>query len=168
MVHGLRSKYELVTLVDVHRCIRTVNLFEHVARKLVFSEVGLESSRSTIGQCFYWFLVFFCIVRVHLPMASKSSSLPPQARDTKQNTWSAGEVIYCVQVNNHGNVLLDTFVKPAERVTDYRTHISGIRARDLQNAPSFRDTRTWVIRLLRGSIVVGHSLHNDFKVRTLD
>ena len=29
-------------------------------------------------------------------------------------------------VNFHGHVILDTFVKPIEAVTDYRTSVSGI------------------------------------------
>ena len=35
-------------------------------------------------------------------------------------------------VNSHGHVLYDTFVKPKERVTDYRTFVSGVRASDLK------------------------------------
>jgi RNA exonuclease 4 len=34
-------------------------------------------------------------------------------------------------VNYHGAVILDEFVKQRERVTDYRTFVSGIRAEDL-------------------------------------
>jgi RNA exonuclease 4 len=36
-------------------------------------------------------------------------------------------------VNWHGAVLLDTFVKPKERVVDYRTWVSGVSAEDLAN-----------------------------------
>ena len=35
-------------------------------------------------------------------------------------------------VNHHGNVLLDTFVAPMDRVTDYRTAVSGVCAKDLR------------------------------------
>jgi RNA exonuclease 4 len=34
-------------------------------------------------------------------------------------------------VNWHGAVLLDTFVRPKERVVDYRTWVSGVSAEDL-------------------------------------
>lgn len=34
-------------------------------------------------------------------------------------------------VNYHGAVQLDVFVRPRERVVDYRTQFSGVRARDL-------------------------------------
>ena len=36
-------------------------------------------------------------------------------------------------VNQYGYCLLDTFVKPKLRVTDYRTEFSGVREEDLQN-----------------------------------
>ena len=35
-------------------------------------------------------------------------------------------------INHHGNVLLDTFVARMDRVTDYRTAISGVTPRDLR------------------------------------
>ena len=34
-------------------------------------------------------------------------------------------------VNWHGEILMDEFVKPKERVTDYRTKWSGVRQADL-------------------------------------
>jgi hypothetical protein len=43
----------------------------------------------------------------------------------------------CSIVDFHGNVVFDEHVKPLERVTDFRTHISGIRAKSLKNAISF-------------------------------
>lgn len=39
-------------------------------------------------------------------------------------------------VNWHGAVLLDTFVKPKERVVDYRTWVSGVSAEDLATGAS--------------------------------
>jgi len=36
------------------------------------------------------------------------------------------------QVNKWGNVIYDEFVRPIERVVDFRTEISGIRPRDLR------------------------------------
>ncbi len=35
-------------------------------------------------------------------------------------------------VNQFGHCLYDKFVKPREDVTDYRTWVSGVRARDLE------------------------------------
>ena len=42
-----------------------------------------------------------------------------------------------VVINYYGNVLIDTHCLPKERVTDYRTRVSGIRAADLKGAPEF-------------------------------
>ena len=39
-------------------------------------------------------------------------------------------------VNYHGAVILDQFVRPRERVTDYRTWVSGVREEDLRNGQS--------------------------------
>lgn len=36
-------------------------------------------------------------------------------------------------VNYHGAVMLDLFVRPREKVTDYRTWVSGVREEDLRN-----------------------------------
>ncbi len=36
-------------------------------------------------------------------------------------------------VNQYGQCLYDKYVKPTETVTDYRTHVSGIRAEDIKN-----------------------------------
>ena len=42
-------------------------------------------------------------------------------------------------VNYHGTVILDEYVKPRQRVVDYRTRWSGIRASDLVNGMSLVD-----------------------------
>ena len=71
-------------------------------------------------------------------------------------------------VNEHGNVVLDTFVDVIERVTDYRTKVSGVRPRDLKNAPKFADVQKMVSKLIEKKIVVGHGLKNDFKALLLN
>ncbi|KAJ1468383.1 ribonuclease H-like domain-containing protein [Baffinella frigidus] len=63
-----------------------------------------------------------------------------------------------------GRVILDAHVAPTERVTDYRTRYSGIRARDLVGARPFEGVRHQVAAILRGRILVGHAVHNDLKV----
>lgn len=69
-------------------------------------------------------------------------------------------------VNYHGHVLLDTFVQPRERVTDYRTWVSGIRESDLRGAPSFDVVQKQVAELVEGRVLIGHAIDNDTKVGT--
>ncbi|XP_045801292.1 RNA exonuclease 4 isoform X3 [Trifolium pratense] len=67
-------------------------------------------------------------------------------------------------VNKWGNVIYDEFVRPMERVVDFRTKISGIRPRDLRKAKDFSTAQKKVAELIHGRILVGHALSNDLKV----
>ncbi|KAL5151526.1 RNA exonuclease 4 [Glycine soja] len=67
-------------------------------------------------------------------------------------------------VNKWGNVIYDEFVRPIERVVDFRTKISGIRPRDLRKAKDFWAAQKKVAELINGRILVGHALSNDLKV----
>jgi RNA exonuclease 4 len=68
-------------------------------------------------------------------------------------------------VNYHGHILLDTFVATRERVTDWRTWVSGVREADLVGAPGFAEVQAKVASLLERRVVVGHALDNDLGVR---
>jgi RNA exonuclease 4 len=70
-------------------------------------------------------------------------------------------------VDGSGTVLLDCFVKVEERVTDYRTAVSGIRPQDLQTGLSYGECRARVKHMVRGKILVGHALSNDLTVLKL-
>eukprot|EP01127_Copromyxa_protea_P012640 TRINITY_DN3315_c0_g1_i2.p1 TRINITY_DN3315_c0_g1~~TRINITY_DN3315_c0_g1_i2.p1 ORF type:complete len:182 (+),score=50.38 TRINITY_DN3315_c0_g1_i2:467-1012(+) len=70
-------------------------------------------------------------------------------------------------LNSYGNTIYDKFVLPVERVVDYRTKYSGIREEDLVGAPSFQTVQKEVADLIRGRIVVGHGLKNDFRAMML-
>ena len=65
-------------------------------------------------------------------------------------------------VNESGNVVFQSYAAPTKKVTDYRTHVSGITPRHVADAPSFATVRDAVKRLLDGHVVVGHALENDF------
>ena len=64
-----------------------------------------------------------------------------------------------------GKVLLDTFVRVPERVTDFRTRVSGVRPRDIAvtnaSAMGHDEVRAAVGELLSGKVLVGHALRND-------
>lgn len=70
-------------------------------------------------------------------------------------------------VNWDQEIVLDTFVKVYEPVTDYRTFVSGITAKDIapesHNAMDLEDVRELVKEILHGKILVGHGLSNDLK-----
>ncbi|TYZ64942.1 hypothetical protein PybrP1_000615 [[Pythium] brassicae (nom. inval.)] len=69
----------------------------------------------------------------------------------------------CSIVDFDGAVLYDKFVRPAEKVTDFRTHVSGIRSRLLKTAIPFAQCLKEVGKLLKDKIIVGHALKNDFQ-----
>ncbi|CAI0401012.1 unnamed protein product [Linum tenue] len=71
-------------------------------------------------------------------------------------------------VNKWGNVIYDQFVRPMELVADFRTHISGIRPKDLKKAKNFPAVQKEVSELIMGRILVGHALSNDFKALLLN
>ncbi|KAI0365557.1 hypothetical protein BV20DRAFT_1003902 [Pilatotrama ljubarskyi] len=70
-------------------------------------------------------------------------------------------------VNFHGAVVLDAFVRPRERIVDYRTQFSGIRPSDMIHAQSFEEVQKQVADLLKDRILVGHAVHNDLKALLL-
>jgi RNA exonuclease 4 len=70
-------------------------------------------------------------------------------------------------VNYYGYTLLDRYVRPTERVTDWRTAVSGITPALVKNAPSFNQVQAEVARLLDGRILVGHAISHDLAVLQL-
>ncbi|GAB4846518.1 hypothetical protein Ancab_025523 [Ancistrocladus abbreviatus] len=70
-------------------------------------------------------------------------------------------------VNKWGNVVFDEYVRPVERVVDFRTEISGIRPRDLRKAKDFPTVQKKVAELIKGRVLVGHALRNDLKALLL-
>ncbi|XP_029383798.1 RNA exonuclease 4 [Echeneis naucrates] len=71
-------------------------------------------------------------------------------------------------VNQFGKCIYDKYVKPTEKVTDYRTEVSGIRPVDIKHGENIKTVQKEVAQLLQGRIVVGHAIHNDLKILLLD
>ncbi|KAL2714775.1 RNA exonuclease 4 isoform X3 [Vespula squamosa] len=67
-------------------------------------------------------------------------------------------------VNKFGYCLYDKYVKPREKVQDYRTAVSGIYPHHLKNGEEFSIVQKEVADILRGRILVGHALKNDLAV----
>ena len=70
-------------------------------------------------------------------------------------------------VNYHGDQIYDSFVQPREGVTDYRTYVSGITPKLLQQARTFKIVQADVAALLQGKILIGHSVKNDLEALLL-
>jgi RNA exonuclease 4 len=65
-------------------------------------------------------------------------------------------------VNYHGHVILDEFVLPLEKVTDYRTWCSGVTPKLLATkGKDFAVVQKQVADILKGKILIGHALKND-------
>ncbi|XP_070822732.1 interferon-stimulated 20 kDa exonuclease-like 2 [Chaetodon trifascialis] len=77
---------------------------------------------------------------------------------------STSQLARCSMVSYDGDVIYDKFINPSVPVTDYRTRWSGIRRRDLINAMPYSEARKEILRMLMGKVVIGHAIHNDFKV----
>lgn len=69
-------------------------------------------------------------------------------------------------VNFEKEIVLDTYVKVDEPVTDYRTFVSGIMPEHIESksAMPLAKVQFLVSKILHGKILVGHGLENDLKV----
>ncbi|KAJ7406349.1 REX4 like protein, 3'-5' exonuclease [Willisornis vidua] len=68
-------------------------------------------------------------------------------------------------VNQFGKCIYDKYVKPTEKVTDYRTAVSGIRPQNINAGEDFKTVQKEVADILQGRILVGHALQNDLKIQ---
>lgn len=75
----------------------------------------------------------------------------------------------CV-VDQNLEVKLHKLVKPEKAIVDYKTDITGVSSEDLKTVTcSLADIQKSMKKLLsNGTILVGHSLHNDLRVLKLD
>lgn len=76
-----------------------------------------------------------------------------------------------VAVDYAGRVIYCKYVRVRERVTDYRTAVSGIKPEHLTDpaygAVDFDSAQREIAALLKGRILVGHGLTNDLKALML-
>lgn len=66
-------------------------------------------------------------------------------------------------VDQFGETVYDSFIKPVTNVIDYRTRYSGIRPFDLLDAPPICQVLIELKKILLGSIVIGHAIENDLR-----
>lgn len=67
-------------------------------------------------------------------------------------------------VNYNGAQIYDSFVRPKEFVTDWRTKVSGVSPRNMPTARSFEEVQASVAEILKDSVLVGHAIKNDLDV----
>ncbi|KAI9290949.1 hypothetical protein K502DRAFT_333579 [Neoconidiobolus thromboides FSU 785] len=83
------------------------------------------------------------------------------------NKGQCQELARVTIVNYSGKIVLDTFVKSENEITDYRYQITGIKKKDLINAPSKKQISDKVQSLIKNKILVGHGLDNDLECLNL-
>ncbi|PYI02551.1 Nop53-domain-containing protein [Aspergillus sclerotiicarbonarius CBS 121057] len=64
-------------------------------------------------------------------------------------------------VNFNGDQIYDSYVRPKEMVTDWRTHVSGILPKHMIEARTLEQVQKDVTNILDGRILVGHAVSND-------
>jgi RNA exonuclease 4 len=67
-------------------------------------------------------------------------------------------------VNFNGEQVYDSFVRPKETVTDWRTHVSGVSPKHMATARSFEEVQRDIAKILDGRVLVGHAVQNDLDV----
>lgn len=67
-------------------------------------------------------------------------------------------------------VLLDTLVKPAWPVTDYRTWVNGIKKEDLEHVEfTLRHAQAWLMaHCSEETVIIGHSVSNDLAAMQME
>lgn len=70
-------------------------------------------------------------------------------------------------VNFYGTQVYDSFVRPKEFVTDWRTHVSGVSPKNMATARGFEEVQADVAAILKDRIIVGHAIRNDLEAMML-
>ncbi|PHH83564.1 hypothetical protein CDD82_7125 [Ophiocordyceps australis] len=64
-------------------------------------------------------------------------------------------------VDFHGKQIYDSYVKPQEKVTDWRTAVSGISPKEMKFARDFTEVQRQVSAIMENRILVAHDIHHD-------
>ncbi|KAG2023866.1 MipD protein [Coprinopsis cinerea AmutBmut pab1-1] len=70
-------------------------------------------------------------------------------------------------IDHRSAVLLDTYVQPTHRITDYRTESTGLNYLHFQNAPTFESVQRATAKMIMNNVIVGHRLWEFLSVMGL-
>ncbi|KAF7560236.1 hypothetical protein G7046_g3902 [Stylonectria norvegica] len=70
-------------------------------------------------------------------------------------------------VDFHGRQIYDSYVKPKERVTNWRTAVSGISQKSMRFARDFEEVRKEVNQILDNRVLIGHDIKHDLEALIL-
>ncbi|KAL7927346.1 ribonuclease H-like domain-containing protein [Trichoderma austrokoningii] len=70
-------------------------------------------------------------------------------------------------VDFHGRQIYDSYVKPVERVTDWRTAVSGISQKEMRFARDFSEVQKEIDGIIKDRILIGHDIKHDLEALKL-
>jgi RNA exonuclease 4 len=70
-------------------------------------------------------------------------------------------------VDFHGRQIYDSYVKPLERVTNWRTAVSGISQKEMRFARDFSEVQKEVDDIIKDRILIGHDIKHDLEALKL-
>lgn len=70
-------------------------------------------------------------------------------------------------VDFHGRQIYDSFVRPKERVTNWRTNVSGVSQKSMRFARDFDEVQQEIDKILHGRILIGHDIKHDLEALKL-
>ncbi|KAN0070342.1 Ribonuclease H-like domain containing protein [Elaphomyces granulatus] len=70
-------------------------------------------------------------------------------------------------VNWNGDQVYDSFVRPKEKVTDWRTRVSGVSAKDMAYARSLEEVQRHVADIIEDTVLIGHAIKHDLNALLL-
>ena len=69
-----------------------------------------------------------------------------------------------VVINFDEVVVYSCFVRPDQRITDYRTFVSGVKPEHMKHALPMKQVISEVAQICRDRMLIGHAINNDLKV----